>query len=642
MAHFKSSAYLTEFKLTLKVTGGGSYSVSYTTPDNSTSANAAFISTSRLASEFRTAISNTLIPALTAAGFSGFSVEARGSSILIKSTTHDFKLSTSDGLGGQQFISFTDRVKRVADLPISSWDGYQVAVGSNKSTEDKDYYLRYVGEEQDGYWEEVAKWGAGEGLDPSSLPVIISNTAKNTFIVEYAPWGKRLAGDGVNTSKDPNFTGKSIRDIQFNDGRLCLICANTFALSKAGNSYVFYPDTAQTELPDAPILYTVASGKYTNIQHGVVVGGNLQLWSDESQTRVGSGGEPLSEKTTENPGITNYEYDGKVRPIAFGMGSLVFGTSRGKSTKVTEVLYREGRALGEINLTAHVQRLIRGPIVSSYVAEGLNMLLIKASQFQTNSLYLYQWFNNGEERLQSSWSLLNFEACTDVVWYGSFGSKLVFILQWPNSRITIEHLDVDPFLPDEGVFEPRLDHLRTSGFSFNSVTGKWDLFLPYPVPVAKRVGWVACQDRPDTGFSEGIIFDHTFVSDTQVEVEAPSSASISFGKVPVASRGLNRVYILGEGGAIVDSNPVLSALMVSHNNSGPYDVSVTYSSGVTSVESFNPRKIGDPSVINSKVAVEDSGSHRAKVGARASDCTIKLINNSIFPSSWDSLTYEVR
>lgn len=640
IAHFRSSNYSTEYKLKV-IVGGTTYQAAYKTPDNSEAGNADYIATNRLAQEFATAMA-------TALG-SGWSVARRGSSILITnlSGTH-FKLATEDGLGGQQFIAFTDRVKKVADLPVSAWDSFTVAVGSARTSGETDYYLRYTGGEQDGVWAEVVAPSTEVYLDPATMPLHLINTGLNAFTVGHAPWGARVAGDGVNSSKNPSFVGQTIRDIQFIDSRLAIITEGAFSLSRSRNGYVFFPDTAQTTLDTDPIDYTVANGKVTNITRSVVVAKKLQLWANRSQSIVTGGTEALKEDTAENPPVMSYEYDGEVPPIPVGQSSLVFTTENGNENQVMEVVFRDDTPIGEIPINAHCPSLVSGTI-RQLEAAGTAQMLFALNEEDRTKCYVYQWHNNGSERVQSAWNYWTFPGSGGLEWVGATGSTIKALIKHGN-RVALEVLELKPNTDEPGLVPLRADH-RLSEAELPTIFSGADISveLPWPLTDDQKASLV-CYCRVDddtTGEQRGQIYPVTWGDDQTFSIPT-TNADLRFwvGHIATAEREAGRLYISSDRGTEMLDAIHIEAVRVKHKDSVTYDI-ICIPRGVDeeeeTVETYSSRHIGDPAAVNNRLVVSKEGqSEEARIGYAAGDCRIILRNSTIYPSSWEAMEYIYR
>lgn len=643
IAHFKSANYSTEYTLHIKI-GSTTYSVSYTTPDNSTSANAEYIATNSLAESFRAAIVSTLIPALTTAGHTGFGVSRRGSVLRIYGDDNEFSLWTEDGLGGQQFIAFRDRINDVSDLPSTCWDGFLVAVGAEKVAATHDYYVQYQGEAQTGEWVEVVAPSTETTIDAATMPHVLRNTGPNAFTVEEGTWGTRLSGDGDRTAQDPYFIGDNIVDLQFFDSRMAIVGQGWFSLSKSGNAYLYFPDTAQTTLDDDAVQYRITNGKVTLVRAAVVVGDSLQFWSDGLQSRLSSGQENISEDTVESLPTTFYEFDGEAAPETFGKSSLMFGTSRGRWNSFTEVIYNGEVPAGEIDVDGHCPRLVEGTMRQLQVGASARYMAVLTSE-KPNLAYIYQWFNNGSERVQSAWSKWTFPSATRVLWMGMQGSKVYLMVSW-GSKYTLEVLDTEYEGDEDSGLPLRADHRVNEESITAAGDGYVDVTLPYPMPEGARDNFVSYFRVNDdaTGEQRGQLLEIEWQSSTVIRVFTDvTSPRLWVGAKIISYRDLPKVYITDQNGAsVLLDGLTIASLKVSHTNSTTYRVQVFVTGTVEPEEAtFSARLIGDPEVVNNRVPVEQSGEFDTRIGFGADECSIRLLNDTIYPSSWDSLRYMV-
>lgn len=640
LAFFKAGFYSTWYQMTIGIVGASSYSASFQTPDNSTPANAQYIDTSYLASQFEAAFNSTIAPALSSAGHGTFTISRNGSSLKVSGPTgKDYWIDTWDGQGDKQFISFKDKVRAFTDLPVRCFEGYKVAVaGDNKEVED-DYYLEFVGESPSaGVWEEIVAWSTEYQLDEDTMPQVLVNTAVDTFTIGPASWGIRVSGDAVYTSLDPNFIGKAILDVQFYAGRLELSTLGQSMLSKAGNAYVFFPDTSQTRLDSDPIGYDIANGQVTLLKRGVVAGGKLQLWAGTSQMVLESGQDALREDTADIRPMSSYKYDGEVTPEPLGLSSLMFGTTNGRWGRVTEVFFRGGQADGEIIITAHCPRLIDGKMRVLSVSEEKALVMTDAYD---NRLYLYEWFNNGEERVQSAWHPWRFPAPSKLLWAGLVGDTMYLLNQWPNSKVTIESIQLDSLGDESDQTIPlRLDHRVSETSAAQDMDGNWVITLPYEVPSAKRSTFT-CVERLDVEDDtiRGRTLDWEWVSDTQAKVlDTRADLKFFFGSIPTARRKFSRFHLQDDRGPVLPERLLIHDIIVSHEDTVSYDIEVTRHGGDTVTQPYNGRVLGDPSLLNREVKLATEN-FKADVGEISKSVVIELVNPYVFPCRWTAAEY---
>lgn len=638
IAHFKAGGYKIKYELRINV-GGTDFSTSYTTPDNSTAANAQYIATDVLAQEFADSLNTTVFPAMVTAGFSGFSVTRRGSGITITSTTHDFTLFTSDGVGDKQFISFTDSVKAITDLPAKAPAGYQVSVAGDGSQGSSKYFLKFTGTPNNGRWEEVVAPDTETDLKASTMPQLVINTGLDAFTVGSGTWGKRLAGDGDLTAKDPSFVDAKVNSLQFIGGRLGLVTEFEMTLSRSRNAYVYFPDTVQTNLDTAPVDYDVSNGSSTAITHAVVAGGKLQFWGNEQQTYLDSGQDPIREDTTEILPMSNYEFDGECPPKAIGMASLVFGTAVGRWSKLVEVFFRGGRADGEIEITAHVPKLLEGSLRHISTGEAGKKTLVLTSD-TPDVAYLYQWYNQGTDRVQSAWNPWTFPVPTKILWASIKGSKAWFLFKWP-SGTTLEYVTLDRHGDEtDQKFPIRLDHRLTEADFTHSGT-YFQATLPYQVPSDKRESFRAAERLDVADVSQrGREIPIEWVNDSTVRVLHPdSNVTFLFGSIPVAKRTFSRFLARDrEDQTILHDRLLIKKIVVGHYQSVEYGAIVEAFGQNPVRQDWTARLVADPSVANNEVPIKD-GIFVVDVGEETDSVEVTLINDTYFPATWRSAKY---
>jgi hypothetical protein len=639
ICHFKAGGYKVTY--TLKITvGSNTYTATFTTPNNSESNNAQYIVTDYLATQFETVLNATTFPAMVLAGDTGFSVTRIGSVLVIsRSTSGAFDISTTDGVGDTQFISFKDNVKKITDLPAKCVDGYQVSVAGDGSAESSKYFLKFSGGEHTGRWSEVVAPDTFTDLKASTMPHLLVNTGLDTFEVKAGTWGKRLAGDGDLTAQDPSFVGTTINSLQFIGGRLGMVTSYEMTLSRSRNAYVYFPDTVQTNLDTAPVDYDVSNGSSTDITHSVAAGGKLQFWGDLQQTYLDSGQDPIREDTTEVLPLANYEFDGETSPKTVGLSSLVFGTAVGRWAKLVEVYFRQGRPDGEIEITAHVPQLLEGKVRHIGVGEASKktFVLTKGSD---NLAYLYQWYNQGNERVQSAWNKWRFEVPSKVLWASIQGATAWFLFKWP-SGCTLEYVILDRHGDETDQTLPlRLDH-RVSEADATYGAGKFTIALPYQVPSAKRANFKAVERTDILDVSQrGRELPFTWVNDSTVEIVSDNEdLEFFFGSIPVARRTFSTFLARDrEDQPVLHDRLLVKKIVVGHYRTVEYSAIVRLNGEVRTTQTYRSRLVADPSVTNNEVAIKD-GSFAIDVGEVTEEVEVELVNDTVFPAVWRSAKY---
>lgn len=641
-AYFRAGGYKVTYTLTIRV-DATNFTVSHTTPDNSASDNSQYITTDHLAEQFRLALGTTVFPAMVTAGYSGFSAARYGSTIIISGpAATEFTVRCTDGVGDTHLKAFVDTVDGVSDLPKKCVDGYVVSISPTGSADSSRYWLRYTGDTDTGRWNEVVSPDTVLGVDPNTMPHLIVCTGVDTFEAKASAWGSRVSGDGGQTSPDPSFIGLPVRSLQFLSGRLASVSEYTAVLSRARNAFVLFPDTAQTDLDTAPIDYDISNGSSTNVEHTIVAGQRLQFWSDGQQTYLDSGNDAISEDTTEVLPLANYEYDGECAPEVMGLSSLVFGTSVGKWAKVTEVMLQRSQAVGEITITAHVPKLLRGALRRIAIGEAATKAFYLTTDAPTKC-YLYQWYNQGQDRVQSAWNVWEFNGVEKVLWVDIHGATATFLLSW-GDHFTLETTTMDAFGDEDPSLVPlRLDHRVSESLAeYDTLEGGWLLQLPYPVTENRRHHFDAFERSTslDGLRQRGSRLRLDWVDDHNVWIRKPDpDTEFYFGAVPVARRKESPFRARDRNDEpIIHDNLVLRELIVNHADTVAYDIVINALDHPEIRHTYTSRILGDPAFVNQDIPLR-TGTHSGSIGAKTEEVEIELVNDTPFPARWTSMKY---
>lgn len=629
--YFRAGNYSTTYAASITY-GGTTYTASYTTPDNSASANAAFITTSALAASLRTAINTSIIPSLPA----GSTATVSGSIVIIELPAgSSFSVSSEDGANNTNLISIKDYARKFSDLPDRAPDGYKVGVRSAADSRKDEYWLEYVGTGSSGYWQEIVKPDTPISLNAATMPHVMSNTGLNAFAFAAGSWGQRLSGDGVKTSRDPNFVGKQIVSAQFISGRLGLFTSGSYMLSRSRNAFVFFPDTAQTRLDTDPVGYDVATGTTTNILDSITISDKLFMWSDGSQLRVDSGEDQIKEDTIDCRPSSNYEYDGDVSPQPVGLSSAIFGTGQGTSSRLVEVIYQRGTPVGQIPLNDHCPDLLKGTLRGIHLG-GTSPVLLATTHISGNVIYIYQWFNEGDQRVLSSWCKWNFPAVDKIISASVRGSD-IYLLMMMDGKLAIETLPLR-WEKAQGL-QLRLDHAITESApkTFSAGVGI-QVTLPYSVPEAKRGEFDALESEHSleaTYRGRKIPFEWVNASTILLKTD-DASLKFVFGARVIARRRFSQPYIQQKDGPLLPSRLLLTELVVSHADTAEYRIEIRdRNEDLIKAFEFTSRRVPNADVINNAVPLATS-EHRADIGRISQNCWVDLVNDTPFPSAWVS------
>ena len=155
--------------------------------------------------DLKTAIDGLSISGLTVTKFAA-SLEL---SRVVSGTRTAFTISAKGGADNSKLTVFQDQVDNVSQLPTQSFDGHIVKIINTASANDT-YYAKFVADDGvsgTGFYEETRSPAVSSGLDKSTVPHELINTATNAFTFRQISYTDRLVGDDI-TNSHPSFVGE--------------------------------------------------------------------------------------------------------------------------------------------------------------------------------------------------------------------------------------------------------------------------------------------------------------------------------------------------------------------------------------------------------------------------------------------------
>lgn len=254
-----------------------------------------------------------------------------------------------------------------------------------------------------GIWEECEAPDVAKDFDASTMPhVLIHNMKDNTWTFRPVEWDGRMAGD-EESAPFPSFLNKPITTLFMFRNRLGIVAGDSVSMSAAGDLECFFPETVQTLTDAAPIDISVSVDDYSDILATVAVQENLTFWSKKRQY-VMSTPDTLSPKTAAILPSTAYTcLPDAGLPV---IGSRVyFVDTDNKSDQVYEYTIDAVSATKEgMSITAHVPDLIAHKAPIMLTGSQTSSVLALFNDATPNTIWLYQFYLNGNEKLQSAWS----------------------------------------------------------------------------------------------------------------------------------------------------------------------------------------------------------------------------------------------
>ena len=460
---------------------------SFTTRDGTSASHSVDLNTDTIATN--------LYNGLIASGKSAI----RSGSVIYISSGNDFKLEVFDGFNNGAAVALKGNIQQFSDLPNNGVvNGFTIEIAGDANSGFDNYWVKYVEDgSASGIWKEAVEPGISNGFMDSTMPHALVREADGTFTFKELDYGKRTAGD-EDSSPDPSFVGRAISDVFFYRNRLGFLSEDSVIFSEAAQFFKFYNPTATALLDSAPIDAAVSHTKVSTLVHAVPFSKQLLLFSSQTQFVVESG-DLLTPKTISIKQTTEFECNTDAKPL--GVGNVVyFAVPRGDYSGVREFYVDSNTGTNDaLDITAHVPTYI--PEGVSRLVAGLNEdILIALTPNDPTSLYVYKYYFNNSQKLQSSWSRWNFGG--EVLSVDFIESTMYLIIN-RNGETFIESMNVaSQTTPASG--EPYIIHLdrkaTASGTSY--ALGKTYITVPYGVTASMKAVL-----STDTGTQAGSLFD---------------------------------------------------------------------------------------------------------------------------------------
>ena len=372
-----------------------------------------------------TTAANTANWVYTTIASTPFSIERQGSVIKVTNALDkDFQIRVTDGLANQGLSAIYKEVDSITDLPASCYNGFRIKVIGDAELEQDDYYVKFKTKDNEdfgeGSWIETVGWtqdGSATGasqyidnaLDQDTMPVRLipdQDTGKITsFTLKVVDWEGRDSGDD-NSNPLPSFKGNKINDIFFFKNRLGVLTDDSVVFSEADEYFNFFRTTTQSLLDSAPIDVGISHTKISLLKYAQAFQEKLMLFSAKTQF-VLRGADLLTPKTVTISPVTEYDVSESIRPLALS-SHIYFNFKRNSFEGLLEyTVDNNTETYGAAEITEQINKYIPSNIVRMAGSASENMIIVQTDQ-DYKKLFVYKYFWQGREKIQSSWMSFTF------------------------------------------------------------------------------------------------------------------------------------------------------------------------------------------------------------------------------------------
>lgn len=323
-------------------------------------------------------------------------------SLEIVSTIH-MDVHAEGGLDNKGLTVVEDEVASVGELPVKSVHNRTVKIVNTNSSADT-YWAKFVahdGVSGEGYWEETRDPGVSPGLDNSTLPHELINTAVDTFTFQKITYEDRLVGDD-ETNSHPSFINEKITAGFFHNNRLGFLSKDNVIMSQSGDFYNFYFKSAQTTIDSDPVDISCSSIKPTALHAALPTAQGVVLFSENQQFLMFADAGVLTPGLTTIRALSNYEMDRNIEPVDVGT-NLNFITKTPGYSRVFSMVTRGQQDNPQVLDLSRVVKEWISPDVDQMISSPQNSMIAMAGQ-SLNEVFIFRYYSDGKENLMEAWT----------------------------------------------------------------------------------------------------------------------------------------------------------------------------------------------------------------------------------------------
>lgn len=593
------------------------------------------------------------------------------STVEITTTSPIERFDLSDSYGDSLTERIWKSVEKFSDLPVKGVpEGFRIKVKGNESGgEADDYYLTFStggtgGAAGTGTWSETLADGIATGLGAASMPHKLTRMVDDSagtvtgtpsaVYFEWAPavWNDRLVGDDVNNPA-PSFvstssTNRFIEDVFFFEGRLGFLSDQNVIMSEVSQFFNFWRTTVQT-LPDSEVIdVQVSHTKVSLLKDAQPTNEVLLLNSDFTQFVLRGAGGILAPATVSITPVSEVENDASVEMASVGQSTYLSG-SNGSFANVTEIFpgASDQSRFDSDDVSSQVPRYIPGNILNIEASSSKNVNAVVAfADGDRTKLWVYKYFVQGNQRVQSSWSEYNFPATEKILGGGWIDSEFYMVIQRAHpstgSATYVEKMSVAAGKVDtDSSYTTSLDQRvkdTDTGVSsvYSAPNDETTISLPYQIDTAGATPVVITREVLSTSTNGGDIRDVVSTNGFNIVVRGDLTTTpfwVGWAYLPrmqLSKPVLKNQTQSGSRARVVQARWQLLAFEVFFEDTAAFTATVTAGTRLPTSKSFAAPSIGGALTLIGSFVLED-GVLRVPVLTRSDELSLVIQNNGPLP-----------
>lgn len=498
---------------------------------------------------------------------------------------------------------------------------------------------------------------AGQAYTASNT---VSNAAGDTFTitsVNTAPvqgdfsrlkfWKYREVGDAT-TNPMPSFVGFPIDAVSFYKNRIVFTSRQNVICSQAGDYFNFFASTVITIVDSDPIDISASSLKPVRLKYAIPTQTSLMLFGDNAQYVLTTTTEAFSPKTAEINLLSSFSQTERVSPIDIG-SSYLFLDEGVKASSIFEMAPNGTDKPNAIELTRIVPTYIPAAIYDMKVSVTAGTVAFLSKQ-ELSNMYLYRFFQNGDQKVLSSWFRWKLPGTIEMV---DFDQDIMYVVTKHGSNYVLSTVSLITDTPSESLlFEGQYLDVRLDLFdykptiNYNAGTNLTRICFKDGFEDTSLQPVLIFLDPAIAGYFEEQTMQYDAAAATGqkyfLTVEGNQTASkFALGYKYEALAQLPAFYFVKDearGSKDTVNIPRISRIKVNSYNSGPYKA-VVRSEGRDDFTLELPQINADYYLANNVPIIRNAQS-TVPVLAKGDQFEFELIADNPFPTAFTSLDWE--
>lgn len=291
--------------------------------------------------------------------------------------------------------------------------------------------------------------GLSGGIDNTFERLDILEIVKDGdyFVFREGSWRGREVGS-LTVNPFPEFVDRTITDMTFYQNRLGFIFGDQIHFSVAGDLLNLFRITA-AQLRDDDAIAAQAANSVETVYHSAIIWDKQLYLVAETGITLVSGEPVLTPRSLRMDFVAAYENTPEIRPIVVGQSMFLFRYfSKENAVQVQEVFRQDVDVLDRVDLTRHVPTYLQGEPLVAFGSSAQGFVGLVTDE----GFYVYRFFNNGNERVISSWSKWTLPVGMTVVGADVISGEVGVVATTGESVVVMAaDLDINPLSVDSKV-----------------------------------------------------------------------------------------------------------------------------------------------------------------------------------------------